>query len=398
MRYLWLLTSAAAAGLVAGCTIAPNVDMTYVMPKARTLVTVTQTIACTNSNYIVSVANGTVTTSYVPDYDAPRGTINFSAPDSWFVDTDTGVILTDDGRLSSINAAYTGEAAAVVKSLVALAGTFVGAAAVRVPPAYAPPGPNPDFCARLKDYVVQKPAAGGGADKSASPQPAAALTLNYVNQFDFQQTGDTVTVTDQSGKPTTLQPANTGALTAVLNLPPDANSSPFVMLLQQALGTGTLAFTVTVSTNGNVPIQPTPEEALASSGKSVAKVPKLNVINFVLTGPVGDLSTSVASTVSQAVIPTRDLVSIPIGESRPFGKITTVLTVAGSGLVNKLEYNKGSGAADLVTAASQIASQTRPQPQTAAQRAAEIQGQADLIYQQQRLVICQATPTQCPSK
>jgi hypothetical protein len=205
-------------------------------------------------------------------------------------------------------------------------------------------------------------------------------------------------VTDQFGTTTKFQRASIGsAAVAVLKLPPDANSLPFVTSLQQVLGAkGTLAFVVTVSTAEKAPDQPTPVEALDPADRSIAKVPKLNAVNFILAGPIGDLSKSSLSTVSQAVIPTRDLVSVPIGESEPFGKITTVLTLAGSGLVNKLEYNKGSGAADLVTAASKIASQA--QPQTAAQKAAEIQGQADLIYQQQRLVICKATPIQCPSK
>jgi hypothetical protein len=386
MRYLHLLAGVATSSLVIGCTVAPDVDMTYVMPKARTLVTVTQTIGCSSGNYILSVANATITTSYVPDYDGPRGTINFNAPDSWLVDTDTGVTLTDDGRLSSINAAYTGEAAAVVKSLVALAGTFVGAAAKAV--ARPVPAANQSFCSQLANFVAAKPAPGGGGTP-----PPPTVTLTYTNQYDFQQTGDQVNVTDQFGKSYTLQ-----AGTAVLDLPADANSSPIVTSLAQALTTGSLAFTVIASTGGQVPSQPAPVKALDASDKNVVKVPKLGLVNFVLNGPVGDLSTAVNSTVSQAVIPTRDLVSIPIGKSEPFGKITTTLTVAGSGLVNKLEYNKGSGAADLVTAATQIATQAKPQSQTAAQKAAEIQGQADQIYQQQRLIICQATPTQCPSK
>jgi hypothetical protein len=32
---------------------------------------------------------------------------------------------------------------------------------------------------------------------------------------------------------------------------------------------------------------------------------------------------------------------------------------------------------------------------TAAEKAAAVKGEADLIYQQQRLVVCQADPTKC---
>lgn len=387
MRFLCLLVCTGFSALVAGCTIAPNVNMTYLMPKARMLVTVTQTIACSQSSKIVSVASGTISTSYVSDYAGPHGTINFSAPDNWLVDTDTGVTLTDDGRLSSINAAYTGEGAAVVKSLVSLAGTFAGGG---LGGGAAPqPLDSVTFCKTLAKYVIQKPAGGGTG--AGTTQPAPSLSLSYQNQFDIVQDGNIVTVTDQLGHVVRFASQGTSPQ---LPIPPDANSQPLVA----ALGANLFNFTIAAQMSGDGPHQPSPAVALDSSDQSIVTVPKLNVANFVLNGPVGDLSKSAQSSVAQAVIPTRDLVAIPIGRSQPFGKITTTLSVASSGLVTKLEYNKGSGAADLVTAATQVAGLAYQKPMTAEQQASEVQGQADLIYQQQRLAICRATPAQCSSK
>lgn len=391
MRTLTPLAVAATA-LITGCTVAPDVSMTYVMPKARTLVTVTQTIACTTGHHILSVASATIATSYVPDYDSPqRGTVSFQAPDSALVDTDTAVSLTDDGRLSSINATYTGEGAAVVKSLIALAGAFPGgapAAAVAHPETHAA---NPTFCGELATYAAPKPASPAGG---ATANPTPTLTLTYTNQFDFQITAGAVTVIDQSGTVSAISGPT------VLEIPPDANSSPIVTLLTKVLPAGgSLDFNITVSTGANPPQQPSPAKTPDSSDRNIVTVPKLVVANFQLTGPVGDLSRTVKTAAAQALVPSRDTVAIPLGKSQPFGKIATTLTVAGSGLVNKLEYNKGSGAADLVTAASEVATAAQPPaPQTSTQLAANLQGQADEIYQQQRLLACKANPSQCTAK
>lgn len=455
MRTLGFSSCATAIALMAGCTYAPNVDMTYAMPKARTVVTVTQTIGCSSANYILSVASPQIATNYVPDYDAPSGKINFQAPDNWFVDTDTAVTLTDDGRLASINSSNTGEAGAVVKSLITLVST--------VARADTKPVANPKFCAQLAMFAASKAPANGqaqqqpaadaahGAAQAAAhpvaPAPAPAVvpapapapvpaptpapakpdkqkktpatpqadspvvTITYSAQFDFEQTGDAIQAIDQFGIARELAIAAGGKEppTATLAVLPDANSAPIVAALNQvlkdeALATRNLklkdplAFSLTVTPATNAPKQPTVAAGQSLSEDNIVKVPKLNVINFAMLGPVGDLSQIVQTSTSQAIIPTRDLIPIPLGKSEPFGKISTTLTAASSGLVTKLEYNKGSGAADLLTAANQVAGQALPQQQTAEQKATEIEGQSDLIYQQQRLILCQTKPAQCSSK
>jgi hypothetical protein len=76
------------------------------------------------------------------------------------------------------------------------------------------------------------------------------------------------------------------------------------------------------------------------------------------------------------------------------------LSLDPSGQVTKLQYVHKSGLSDLLGAGKTIASAPPPPkaPQTAEQKAAVIQGNSDLIYQQQRYVICAANPAACPSK
>ncbi len=79
-----------------------------------------------------------------------------------------------------------------------------------------------------------------------------------------------------------------------------------------------------------------------------------------------------------------------------FGKENFALTLADDGSITKVEYGEVNGTADLLTAMTAIAQSQ--QPQTSEQKAAVAQGKADLIYQQQRLVVCQTNPKGCPSK
>jgi hypothetical protein len=63
------------------------------------------------------------------------------------------------------------------------------------------------------------------------------------------------------------------------------------------------------------------------------------------------------------------------------------------GSITSVHYGSNSAAPDVSGTVGAIA--TALQPQTPEDRAKEIQGQADLIAQQQRLITCELTPAQC---
>jgi len=91
-----------------------------------------------------------------------------------------------------------------------------------------------------------------------------------------------------------------------------------------------------------------------------------------------------------------DTLTVPIPEAYLFGQTMFALAIADSGMITQLQYGSTSGASDVTNAVSSIA--TKLTPKTAEQKAEAVQGQADLIYQNERLAICEANPASCSSK
>jgi hypothetical protein len=98
----------------------------------------------------------------------------------------------------------------------------------------------------------------------------------------------------------------------------------------------------------------------------------------------------------QILAPTSTPHPLPVPKAPAFGKLATTAQIGPSGIVEKLEYNKAAALSDLLSSGAQIYNQTQPQSSTA--QAAAVQGQADLIYQQQRLAACQLDHATCQQK
>jgi hypothetical protein len=73
-----------------------------------------------------------------------------------------------------------------------------------------------------------------------------------------------------------------------------------------------------------------------------------------------------------------------------FGKQTFTVSLSEAGAVMSVGYGKNAGTASALNAIGAIVN-----TETAAAKAAELKAQADLIAQQQRLVLCQTKPDQC---
>jgi hypothetical protein len=90
------------------------------------------------------------------------------------------------------------------------------------------------------------------------------------------------------------------------------------------------------------------------------------------------------------VIPQSATYKLPIPKAALFGKQTFTLAVSEAGAVTSVGYGKTSATAGVLNALGAIAA-----PETTAAKAAELKAEADLIAQQQRLVICQTKPSDC---
>lgn len=88
-----------------------------------------------------------------------------------------------------------------------------------------------------------------------------------------------------------------------------------------------------------------------------------------------------------------DSYEIPLPEAVLFGKNTFQLALAESGAITSIGYGTGSGGPSLLNSVSTAVGAL--QPDTDAEKAAATQAEANLIYQQQRLVRCQMDASTC---
>lgn len=404
--------------VASGCATTPRVTTTYYFPKAHSEIVVTQTIGCAVSNKVLSSANASVTNTYVADYGAPH-TIAYKTFDGFWRDADTGVTLVDDGRLSGVNSVGTGEASGVLKNAVAFAGVFTGVSAAGAAAGggakltgqalqnyiliFGEPPTDPgkdEFCDIVREYAGYKQ-----GDKVNS------VTLTYRAKVDYivdeheavsVAVGPATYLLHKDGAAYLVGQDGTPATNpSAILIPPDPASQALYAKLQRSKRKWT--FDLLAHSSKDAPAQPAYKRKKGDLKPPTIAVPLLSGLMVSVDGPPSTLDPVNGKIPTMAlwrdtlVVPTRASAEVPITRAPLVGGAKTLLGLAGSGLVNKLEYGKTSGAGDLSGFAPAIAMQA--EGRTDAQLASAVQAKADLIYQQQRLVTCQLDPkTGCTSK
>lgn len=411
-----------------GCASVPNVSQTYYFPIAQQDVGIVQTVGCiitpakaplkialpdahdgkkkskvpaSPKTYTsigpYSTATATVTTTYIADYTDPH-TWHYTSVDNSFGDADIAIGVTDDGRLSSISATGGGEGAAIIKSAATVAGVATGFGTLvygTPPPPVSPP------CKIIEQYGTTSGNANAQGGK------VYTLTLNYkvrvqtkFAQSDWAAYGQTApkgtTLPDEivvfSPNGSTSESRWQTPIPIPLNS--GANPVPDTRLAGIA---GKFTLTITrVSEPGSPDTDPSiqPVWKLDNDTPSVA-VPVVAELNVSVTGPTADLRNRTEFFNDNVLAPSSTPTYVPVPAAPSFGKLATTAQFGASGVVDKLEYNKATALSDLISSGAQIYNQF--QPQTTAQKASAVQAQADLIYQQQRLVACELSAANCTS-
>ena len=367
-----------------GCASMPKITVTYRFPKAETNIVVTQTLACSMDNmHIVSAISATANTTYSSNADiTDTGTINFGDYGGLLTDADLGPTFTADGRLSGINSSTTGEGATIVKSAVTVATGLAGTTAFReradlLSNKIKPFGTQEikDTCTAIANFL----AAGS----------VKVITLTYSINVLYDHSGAGLIAADPKFNPNEYSTIPGQSIT----LKVDQGD----IGIHDALPAAQFPLYVTV-----VSANPAPHPTLADypTWSDKGKPPrgfqllKLNTISgYVLRiyGPDGNFEKSVPIWEGEIAVPLRDYYPLAVPSGMVFGKQGLTLSLSDSGSVTKLEYSSNTGASDALTAAGS-ATGTLPTSQSQAQND---QSQADLIYQQQRLTVCKATPTSC---
>lgn len=362
----------ATLGLTGCANGIPKGTLSYYLPKAQTTLTVTQTLTCnTAGDGLVQVVSVNSSTTYSSDMDHPQ-TITPRDISSWVTDADISFSFTNDGRLSGVNTATTGQGGVIVKDVLAVAKAAGVTAATDKPI-------NPKkACETITAFA-----------KNVKPDgPPPSLTLTYTRSFGYDTSDGTIRLMDG------------GAIGTNVNTEfnPDFASAANYSALQANVPL--LGFDLDFASN------PTPKPAAPTwSDHDTADITlKLNALataKLQIRGLKDNMKAVNrepfwSGEVQVPMVGEQDLIRVPIPKPGFFGQRKFSLTLADNGAIAKIGY-VSTGVSDTADAVGAIGSAVGATNKTltTAQQAAALQAQADLIYQQQRLANCQGKPESC---
>ncbi|HUR41456.1 MAG TPA: hypothetical protein VM240_09855 [Verrucomicrobiae bacterium] len=321
--------------ILAGCASTPAVTLNYYGVKWNAMATVTQTVGCNaDKTRLIAIPAVSVATTYSSDLSKPRQ-IDIKKLDGLFSDADFAMTLTEDGRLKTINQSSTGQGEAIVKSAVGLL------AVAGIPKHLALDTKPLAECDLIEKW-------GGGK---------APVTLLYKANIDEAKLG-------QPGQPIDAAP----------------ESKPLYDLLKAKLPK------ITMDVGRSSEVASRPVYSSASSNVVLLELQKTGLVDITVqqdSAPIGG---------ARLIIPTSGIYNVPIPKAALFGKQGFTLALSDAGVVTSIGYVKTAGTAGALNALASIAGM---ETSTAAAKAAELKAQADLIAQQQRLVLCETKPADC---
>ena len=342
-----------AAALLAGCGNIPKAQVGYYLATTKVSVQVIRSVLCNDAG------NPVVATTVVPTIIHQADPAQAQWLDlNWFratlSDADVKVELFDDGRLKSVNAKATGQGETIVKSAISLVTGMVAAVAA---PEVAATGAKrlPTACEKIK------------AQNKGEP-----ILIVYSGELDLNSEGS-------------QGPINK-----------EAASQLYASLVEPLIGT-----VCAVVAKGSSPSAGMAKVDDDFKG-GVLKVRQPGWADFsVRAQPPGGACDTAAPLIFSgraqvAQFGIKEPYDIPIPKPAAFGTQSVGLVFAESGALTSVQYTSAGSATQALGGLNSLATAARGD--TAAQKAADVKAQADLIAQQQRLVKCIADPANCPKE
>lgn len=371
---------------VAGCASLPkDTYETYYLTTTVVKFTVVRTVGCTEGNRMLAESSVIATPENSADLTQPKA-FDLHSRHGRFVDSDVKFDRTDDGRLLGVNAVSTGQGGTVIKDVGSMLLTVAAAAAAsedKVPP------PDETACKDLKSAGETKPITL--TYEGTLPQDWAKAKHSTTWQLD---------ATEGSGYYADLLQSVLGTIVVAID---DQATNPLPSIvypippLECSKKDGKF----------DTPAAPssTPLDA-AASGQVCREDPKADhlaviharqpaLVRLHVYAEDGTLNGKRNDVLWTGTIPTAQLgtpYDIPLSPPRPFGGNTTALTFSDSGALTSIRYAVQSGAGQILDAAD--ATLTKAQNEKATE-AADLKAQADVIAQQQRVVLCKTSPKDC---
>jgi hypothetical protein len=342
--------------LTTACTTVPDIDIQYPFTQVQLEIAVLQSAICSSDSRAHVVTDLMVTPRYSADRSA-LGSLSLDSFDAWYANGNIEVSFYADGRLKGINSSATGQGSQVFSAvLAALAGrqelleasadltaacqyinSINGGKPVSVKSVGLFPG-NYTGISLGRAYPVNFSRQNLNIDSNAmlaifGPLPTGRIEIESV---------DPVCANSSSATAASVPDYLCGKQRSIIG-----QSKPYILLRQPALANIEV-------TAGN------PANTLTAS----AHYPQLGRIY-----------------------------GMTFSKPPVFGSTKFELDISEEGLLSRLSYGSDSGAEGLITALGGLNEAT--EGQTAAERAAEIKSEADLIAQQQRLLTCVNDASAC---
>ncbi|MDP9555089.1 UNVERIFIED_ORG: hypothetical protein J2W65_000688 [Pseudomonas parafulva] len=338
MRNTSIATLCAWMSLLHGCASLPNAKIGYHETHSTVKVTATRTVACNDQADVQIATDVSPSVSNAASND-PKDyhEIDLNDLEGVFSDASVKIERTDDGRLKSWNSSTNGRGEEIIKSVLSLTSVL----------------------------------SGGGIKNAAVPQDACSLVATFGKNGTLSLTYSAILDLKRKGPQ---------------DLMADPASNPYTAALARSLPP--LAAEISSFSGANAPIV-----NLDKSGNTpVLHARQPGQLEFKVIDPNDDKKAvywSGSVLVAQLGTP----YEIPIPTPKAFGKLTLSASFSDSGALSSLEYIDTNGSASLVNSLSALAKSTASD--TTAENVTQAKNEADLIVQQQRLVLCKASPSNC---
>jgi hypothetical protein len=333
------------------------VTVRYFFPKASLNITVVQSLTC-NKAGVIAVTTATPVVSYTADRSQAQ-TIAIADLGRSYANASATFTLSEDGRLKAVGTESTGQGEAILKSALGLAGA-VG--------------------------LVRAPVAAAAAAAVLNKQTPCEVIKDWGREGAV-----TLTYRLPNGNPVDLTAAAGGTR---VDLEPTPDSETLYAELLSASFKG-LNFQLRVGKHELVELP-----AQHASSTLPAKPQNSSGLVWITLNRTASVALEVRNPddgkviwTSQVVVPSTQPYHLPIPRAQLFGKQTFALELSDAGSVTKISYGTEAGAAGALNAAAALAGATRPS--SVAEQAAELQAQANLIAQQERLARCRANRAAC---
>ncbi|WOJ95778.1 hypothetical protein R0137_11045 [Congregibacter brevis] len=351
-----------ASAVLAACSSLPEVTASYYLPQVQLALSVTQTASCSSTNvpYVVTSAKLT------PIYRADLGhqyAIDIGVLDAWYSSGTATLKLHDDGRLKSINAEQEGGGGTLVQSLV----DVLQAAGL-------------SNKMKRGGREVDDPIVITACQELATMLSGGQKSLTIVHYGTTDVASNRASFGLQQDRLSPDQYAKVAPIFGDVGVDIDATKTVTVphryreTSMHDALAANVLAASLGAE-NPNMVILREPTRA---------------EVTFVVNRRVGQWTDIAEVDIPQHGV----LYALPIKSAPVFGKNVFELTLSDSGRVSSLKYSGGGAGSSVAAGFTPVLEALGSK--TTSEQAAEVKAEADLIYQQQRLVVCLAKPDECP--